>query len=76
MKLQKSIFNYVSVYHLLCMNTFYSCVSVLLLVSCYTYFKLVIYHFYNLKKIMSLIAPFPDKELKFTKIKNYRKMNR
>ena len=25
---------------------------------------------------MSLVAPFPDKELKFTEIKKYRKMNR
>lgn len=41
MKLQSSIFNYVYVYHLLRMNTFYSYVSVLLLVCCYTYFKLV-----------------------------------
>ena len=39
-------------------------------------FEISIYHFYNLKKIMSLVAPFPDKELKLTKIKNYRKLNR
>lgn len=58
MKLQKSIFNYMSVYHLLCMNTFYSYVSVLLLVCCCTYLKLVYITSIILKNTMSLVAPF------------------